>query len=169
MINRRFIRLLFVPSVMLAASACQTVGDTNAAQSITNPATPVERDPQTLILSPLTNAALNVGECGMILWTLDASEPAPILRYVAGEGAEISISGQPYSLDVATSNGANRFGIAETQTFTDEAGTTVSTNIEFGLGFEGGIYLQRGVVNVELADGWRFVAPAAGVAGCRTR
>jgi hypothetical protein len=40
--------------------------------------------------------------------------------------------------------------------------------VRFSLGFDGGVYLERGLIVVEALDGWRTVAPSAGLAGCRS-
>jgi hypothetical protein len=43
----------------------------------------------------------------------------------------------------------------------------VSVDARFSVGFDGGVYLERGLITVEAADGWRTVIPSAGLAGCR--
>ena len=119
-------------------------------------------------LGPLANASLPAGECGMILWTLDESRPAPVFRYIAGKNAEIAIAGRTISLARIEGSGATGFGVFERQTFSGPDGLTVKVESRFSLGFDGGSYLERGLVSVTSPDGWKAVSPAAGIAGCRS-
>ena len=119
-------------------------------------------------LGPLANASLPAGECGMILWTLDESRPAPVFRYIAGKSAEIAIAGRPIELTRIEGSGATGFGVFERQTFSGPEGLTVKVESRFSLGFDGGSYLERGLVSVASPDGWKAVSPAAGIAGCRS-
>lgn len=116
----------------------------------------------------LPDAALPRGGCGMILWTLDIERPIPVFRAVSQEGAEIVVDGKLQRLQLAEADGGSGFGIYEVQKFTGD-GLTVSVRVRFGLGFEGGSYLERGLVSIEKADGWKTVIPAAGIAGCRAK
>lgn len=116
----------------------------------------------------LPDAALPKGGCGMILWTLDIERPIPVFRAVSQKGADIVIDGKLRSLQLVTADGGSGFGVFETQTFAGE-GLTVSVRVRFGLGFEGGAYLERGLVSIEKSDGWKTVIPAAGIAGCRAK
>ena len=116
----------------------------------------------------LPDAALPKGGCGMILWTLDIERPIPVFRAVSEKGAEIVVDGKLQQLALAEADGGAGFGVYETQKFTGE-GLTVSVRVRFGLGFEGGSYLERGLVSIEKADGWKTVIPAAGIAGCRAK
>ncbi|MBB5518750.1 hypothetical protein [Amphiplicatus metriothermophilus] len=122
-----------------------------------------------IALGALANAGLNPGECGMILWTLDENRPAPIFRYVVGKAAEISANGALIRLAPVGAEGAAAFGVHESQTFEAPDGTTAHVEARFGLGFDRGVYLERGLVRVDAPDGWRAVAPAAGIAGCRAK
>lgn len=116
---------------------------------------------------PLADAALPKGSCGMILWTLDAERPIPVFRAVSQKGAEVNIDGAVRKLTLSEFSGGSGFGVYETQTFAGE-GLTVSVRVRFGLGFEGGAYLERGLLSIEKPDGWKAVIPAAGIAGCRS-
>ncbi len=119
-------------------------------------------------LGPLANASLPSGECGMILWTLDESRPAPVFRYIAGKNADIVIGGRLISLSRVEGSGATGYGVFERQTFSGPDGLTVKVDSRFSLGFDGGSYLERGLVSVVSPDGWKAVSPAAGIAGCRS-
>lgn len=104
----------------------------------------------------------------MILWTLDIERPIPVFRAVSQKGAEIVIDDKLRQLALTQADGGSGFGVYETQTFTGE-GMVVSVRVRFGLGFDGGSYLERGLISIERADGWKTVIPAAGIAGCRAR
>ena len=104
----------------------------------------------------------------MILWTLEANQPAAILRLISGKSADIVINGKPLKFEITASSGATGFGVYEEQSLA-AGGITASVKVDFGLGFDGGSYLERGLVTIESATGWRTVIPAAGVAGCRSR
>jgi len=116
----------------------------------------------------LPDAALPKGACGMILWTLDAERPIPVFRAVSQKGAEVNVDGAVRQLALAAADGGSGFGVFERQTFTGD-GLTVTVRVRFGLGFEGGSYLERGLLSIEKPDGWKAVVPAAGIAGCRAK
>lgn len=116
----------------------------------------------------LPDAALPRGSCGMILWTLDAERPIPVFRAVSQKGAEVNVDGAVRKLTLADADGASGFGVFEQQTFFAD-GLTVKVGVRFGLGFEGGSYLERGLISIEKPDGWKTVVPAAGIAGCRAK
>jgi len=124
-------------------------------------------DDGSFALTSLNEASLPAGKCGMILWTLDANAPTRILRYVSGENAEIAINGAPVTLSLAETSGGSNFGVFERQVFVGGAGYDASVDVNFGLGFDGGAYLERGLITVRSSTGWEIVAPAAGIAGCR--
>lgn len=105
----------------------------------------------------------------MILWTLDAAQPTPIMRYIAGEGAVVAINGEEVALALVESEGGGRYGVFETQRFFAPTGYEIDVSVQFGLGFEGGSYLESGLVRVNASSGWRIVAPSAGIAGCRNK
>ena len=142
-----------------------------AAKPVTAPAVATAAAPPSaeaaVALGPLADASLPAGSCGMILWTLDESRPAPVFRYIAGNKAEIAIDGRPIELTRIEGSGATGFGVFERQTFSGPEGLTVKVESRFSLGFDGGSYLERGLVSVASPDGWKAVSPAAGIAGCR--
>ncbi|HPE31121.1 MAG TPA: hypothetical protein PLV61_08000, partial [Parvularculaceae bacterium] len=105
----------------------------------------------------------------MVLWTLDEERFAPIFRYVAGQQGEVAIGGAPVALTRVEVEGDGAFGIFEEQTFITEDGLKLNVKVKFSLGFDGGTYLERGLVSVETPSGWRTVLPAAGLAGCRSK
>lgn len=135
------------------------------APDLTAPDT--EADPAAL--GALAQSAIPKGECGMVLWTLDENRPAPIFRYLSGKTADIVLDGAPFKLTRIKTAGAGGFGVFESQNFTGDNGISVSVETRFSLGFDGGSYLERGIVTVQTANGWRTVAPAAGLAGCRSK
>jgi hypothetical protein len=104
----------------------------------------------------------------MILWTLDAERPIPVFRATANKGGEISLDGATRKLELTGTSGAAAFGVFEEQTFAAD-GISATVKVTFGLGFDGGAYLERGLISIERPDGWRTVVPAAGVAGCRSK
>jgi hypothetical protein len=129
-------------------------------------ANPAADTPSAIELGALPEAAIPKGECGMVLWTLDEQRPQPVFRYVAGKSADIVLAGERETLSRTDASGATGFGISEQQTFSRE-GVLVRVIARFSLGFDAGTYLERGVISIETADGWRTVVPAAGIAGCR--
>lgn len=120
------------------------------------------------VIGALADPSLSKGECGMILWTLEENQPAAILRVTSGKGAEMSVNGATVKFAITDTSGAAGFGVFEDQSLEAE-GFTASVKVRFGLGFDGGSYLERGLVTIESASGWRTVIPAAGVAGCRAK
>jgi hypothetical protein len=122
-----------------------------------------------VVLGKLQNANLPAGACGMLIWMMDGDAPSPVFRYVSGAAGQISVSGKTLELARIETEGASNFGVHERQKFTSGAGMTVDLKVEFGTPFEGGLWLQNGLVAIESGDGWRTVAPVAGVAGCRAK
>jgi hypothetical protein len=103
----------------------------------------------------------------MVLWAIDAERPSPVFRYVAGKKADAVRDGARLELTRTRAEGAAGFGVSERQTFEDGAGLSLAVDARFGLSFEGGSYLEKGVIVIETAQGWRTVIPVAGLAGCR--
>lgn len=118
-------------------------------------------------LRPLDDSALPGKSCGMILWTLEGNRPAAVFRFVSGKEGEINIAGSPITLTRASYEGAAGFGVYERQTFKSGEDVLVEVSARFGLAFDGGAYLEHGLIKVRDAKGWSMVAPTAGIAGCK--
>jgi hypothetical protein len=172
---RNFLYLLAL--AMLPISACSSLGAENSASLADSPMT---EDPSTTdqgkvvfnkttqSLGSLVNSQLPNKSCGMILWTLDAERPSPVFRYVAGDGADIVVGQNLVRLSRVNFQGDSDFGVFESQTFESKDGLRVEVTSRFGSGFDGGAYLERGLIKVFAPEGWSIVAPAAGIAGCRS-
>lgn len=128
----------------------------------------VEPNGSDVLLGALENARIPKGSCGMVLWTLDADRPIPVLRFIAGGQAEVAIDGALLTLTLSEASGGSGFGIYEDLKFRAEDDIVVAVAIRFGQGFDGGTYLQQGLITVEKQGGWKSVTPAAGIAGCRS-
>ncbi len=150
--------------VTAAAALCACASNSGKATHVAT-----TNDDGSFALTALSDAALPAGKCGMILWTLDANSPARILRYVSGETAVIAVNGTPVTLSLAETSGGSNYGVFERQVFVGGAGYDANVEIHFGLGFDGGAYLERGLITVRSSSGWEIVAPAAGIAGCRRK
>lgn len=122
-----------------------------------------------IVLGRLSNPTLPSGACGMLIWMLDGDAPTPVFRYISGAAAQIAVGGRTVELARIETNGTSGFGVFEKQRFTSGAGLTLEITVEFGTPFDGGAWLQNGLVAIESGDGWRSVAPVAGVAGCRSK
>ena len=147
------------------ASSCLTTGGSKAPAS--QPLAVAEAGGE-YVLTRIANSELPSGKCGMILWTLEADRPAPVFQYLSGEDARLALNGVPLNLSRTSAGGTTAFGVSETQIFADATGVyAVKVSVTMGLGFEGGTYLERGLISMEGPDGWRTVTPVAGVAGCR--
>ncbi len=119
-------------------------------------------------LTGLASSLLPGGTCGMVLWTLDANRPVPVLRYVAGKAGEFRINGVPHELIQVDSSGQSEFGVSSDQRYAAGKDITVNVEIVFGQGFDGGTYIERGVIRVDKPDLGTLVTPVAGLAGCRS-
>lgn len=120
------------------------------------------------VLGALQQANIPEKSCGMILWTLESQRPSAIFRFIVGEAGEIVLGGRTVLLTRIDQSGASGFGVFENQQFQNEDGVEVEIASRFGLGFDGGAYIERGLIKVRDASGWSIVAPAAGIAGCRS-
>ena len=120
------------------------------------------------MLTRIGEPALPQGDCGMVLWTLESNKPAAVFKYIVDGDGAIAVNGAPVALQRVAANGAGAFGVLERQSFVDKAGAfVVGVSVELGLEFNGGAYVERGLISVETDDGWRSVTPVAGIAGCR--
>lgn len=154
---------LVVGGFALSGCALIKTDDGHSPAAATKPA-PIEN---ALILGAIAQSQIPKGECGMVLWTLDADRPVPVFRFIAGGSGDIVLNGAPYTLELVSASGEAGFGVSEKSSFTGDGGLSVDVSVEFGSGFENGGYLQRGLIAVASANGWRSVTPAAGIAGCR--
>ena len=152
----------------LSACASLTGEATQKASSPVAASTEMALSGQSQSLGSLSDAQLPEKSCGMILWTLDAKRPSPVFKYVAENGAEIVVGETLVHLTRTNIGGEAGYGIFETQHFESEDGVRVEVTSQFGAEFDGGAYLERGLVKVFAPDGWSIVAPAAGIAGCRS-
>lgn len=154
-------------------SACSSLGLSKSEKTSTispvqseEPLVAASADGQTL--GALTETQLPDRSCGMILWTLDANRPSPVFRYVSGKEAEIVINDAVIAFTRIGGNGDSGFGIYQYQEFESDTGLRLEVSSEFGAEFDGGSYLEQGLVKVHAPEGWSIVAPAAGIAGCRS-
>lgn len=164
---RRFGSALFVFVVIAGCETpLQAPGASNASDKVNPDAANVPEDGY--VLTRVEEAALPKGKCGMVLWTLEESRPAAVFRYILDSGGSMSVNNAPVKLSRVATNGAEAFGITETQRFlSDSKSFDVTITTRFGLEFDSGVYLERGLITVESQDGWRTVTPVAGIAGCR--
>lgn len=161
---------ILILAALLSTGACASLKQMTSSEK-PEPQAPlslanVEGDK--LGFEPLPEAALPEKKCGMVMWTLEGKRPSAIFRFVSGERAEVNLAGELVQLTRVNFAGASDFGIFEQQAFRSEDGIEVEVNARFGLGFDGGAYLERGIIRLRDSEGWSVVAPAAGVAGCRS-
>lgn len=155
---------------ILFASGCQTLSGEKpklTSAGAGGEVAPISLGEGEKALTQIAEPRLPDKSCGMLLWTLESQRPVAIFRYVNGGNGEISISGRRVVLTLGEFSGAADFGVFERQVFVSEEGVTVETESKFGRGFDGGTYLERGLIKVRDESGWSIIAPAAGVAGCR--
>lgn len=155
---------LFMTAALASAGCAVLEGGGGARREA-----PVIAPDEGIVLGALPASALPKGECGMMLWTLDEKRPAPVFRYVSGKTAEILVEGAIVSLTRVEAAGESAYGIAEEQKFVAENGISASVVVRFSLGFDGGSYLERGLITIDTPEGWRTVTPSAGLAGCRSK
>lgn len=161
-------------AAMALLTACETAGGgaggpAKKAASSDKGQAPAERtlSAQDLQFTSIGPNALPAESCGMILWTLEGDRPSAIMRYVVGEGAIVGVNNALLSFPLGERSGASQFGVNEWLAFVNERGMRMDIRVTFGLGFDGGVYLENGLITLEDAGGWRSVAPVAGIAGCR--
>lgn len=153
---------------LIAAAGCanmQSSSTPNATPAVDDGAVGLEESGASL--GSLPEAAIPAEACGMILWTLNAQRPTPVFRFISGKQGEINLSGQLMNLDLVDVSGVSGFGVFENQTFRSEDGLELETSAQFGVGFDGGAYLESGLIKLSDPSGWSVVTPAAGIAGCR--
>ena len=119
------------------------------------------------LLSGIADSSIPTGKCALVLWTLDERAPTPVLKFIVGEEGEATINGSPMELKLVGSGGVTRYGVAENQIYVADGRLKVTVRFDFALGFEGGNYVENGLIAIEDKFGWRSVTPAAGLAGCR--
>lgn len=158
-------RMIAVAFIVAAGAGCASSKSAEAPPPDAQSSAAVEGE---FTVNALADAAIPKGECGMILWALETDRPAPIFRLVANKGGELVLDGDPVALSIVDTAGASGFGVFEDQVLAGP-GVKATVKVRFGLGFDGGSYLERGLLTVESANGWRSVIPAAGIAGCRAK
>ncbi|MBI1392536.1 MAG: hypothetical protein GC152_07325 [Alphaproteobacteria bacterium] len=160
-------------AAMAAVAGCENLGAVSRAESLRQEAKAEAARPRKveegtgLLFGSIKSPRIPAGACGMVLWTLSGDQPAPIFRYVSGEVADAVVNGKPTAFELVESAGGSRFGVANVQRFQSETGINAVVRIAFGLGFDGGVYLEDAVITINDETGWRAVTPAAGLAGCR--
>lgn len=157
------------------AAGCETLGGGAQTSSSAQEAPDSNQQAASLFssddvqtLNALYDSKLPEKSCGMILWTLDAQRPSPVFKYIVGEQANIVVGGVDMQLVRTRATGESVFGIFQNQEFESVDGVRMEVTSRLGAGFDGGVYLERGLVKVYAPDGWSIVAPAAGIAGCRS-
>lgn len=175
---RRFARISLVPLVLALLPACTSTasgalsgagsGPDPETGNGTRPATNNDPNPGGRLFGALPDPRIPAGSCGMVLWTLSEDQPTPVFRYIAGKAADAVLDRKPVAFVLSDARGANRFGVSASQRFTTADGHRADVRVAFGLGFDGGVYLEQAVITVTDAAGWRVVTPAAGLAGCRS-
>ncbi len=157
-------RVAITLSASLLVAGCTSTGEKPAPATASSASALPEAG---FILNQLPDSSLPRGKCGMILWTLTDGAPAAVFRFVAGDVADVSLKGKPMKLRALEVSGRSEFGVSERQVFLTPDSVRVTTEFRFGLGFDGGVYLERALISVEDEAGWKSVSPAAGIAGCR--
>ena len=166
---RRLVILSACAPLLLAGCAVTSLAGRATSSAGSVPTDSYDLDSEKLLFGEINNAAIPAGKCGMILWTLHDRHPRPVFVYILGEGARAVVNGEVVELPLVEASGVSRYGVAERQNFASENGFDASVRVAFGLGFDGGQYLERGVITLETADGWRAVTPTAGLVGCRRK
>ncbi len=158
-------RLMMAALALAGAAGCAATpgGAPSAAAPAAGPATLADG----LALGPLPQAAIPAESCGLLLWTVSSQRPIPVFRFLSGKSAEIQLGGRIVSLTLVDAAGESAYGVFEQQVFQGPDGLAVEVTGAFGVGFNGGVYLEDGVIRLRDAEGWSAVTPAAGVAGCR--
>lgn len=120
-----------------------------------------------LVPGMLTRTAIPEGACGMVLWAFRHRRPEPVFRYIADGQGKIRLDGEDISVELTAAGGDSAFGIYEKMQFRSARGLKIDTVARFGPAFQGGVYLEEGLVRLEDISGWSSIVPVAGVAGCR--
>lgn len=174
-VRRLIIRLL--PAAGLAA--CETPpmdsgGRPNApvAAAPSVPGARVNADTEAPDLGALGTAyAMPRGRCGMILYTQAAGRTVPIFRSLDDATALMQIEGDMTALQLTGARGEVRVSQSEQQAYiarmADGSKVEVEVEARWGLTFPGGSYVERALITLTGADGWRRVLPSAGIAGCK--
>ncbi len=121
-------------------------------------------------LSQLNTDSLPEGQCGMLLWTMNAGQPVLVFRTIAGGHAEVMLDGKKQKFLPLAQKGDIRFGIGSQQSYRSATGNkpqTIEIKVEYGASFGGGVYVDEGVLRLITARGWERIIPVAGLSGCR--
>lgn len=162
-----FNRAVAIFGLIAVAGCANTQTPSTSAPPTASSASGIDLEANGATLGSLPEAAIPTEACGMILWTLNAQRPTPVFRFISGERGEINLGGRLMSLELVNVGGASGFGVFEDQTFRSEEGLELEISARFGVGFEGGAYLESGLLKISDPSGWSVVTPAAGIAGCR--
>ena len=163
MIQMNNAKTAFLTLAILWLSACAS-SNGSAHKDNTSGAVEIPR------LSQLNTESLPEGQCGMLLWTMNAGQPVLVFRTIAGGQAEVMLDGKKQKFLPLAQKGDIRFGIGSRQSYRSVMGgnsQTIEINVEYGASFGGGVYVEEGVLRLITAQGWERVIPVAGLSGCR--
>lgn len=150
------LKALFIASGAIGLALC--VAPVAAQQAATPDLTLERLEPQTL----------EVGECGMFLWSR-ANEPELMLVAWDKPGlARFRANGRVYSLPRVAFSGESANGHFERQRYSD-GGVTVHLDVSFDRErqLRDGAYVRDGVMRVTSRRGWETVAPVGGMTACQ--
>ncbi len=158
--------------LLVGLSACQTTLPTFERQKAK--AEPVEAKPVSSTeapdIQPISMSNLPEGECGMLLWAREADQPVLVFRSLQSGSASMVIEGEDVELTRLSATGESRYGMNERtiyQAALTEGTVEVTLNATFGVPFEGGAYVEQGLMTLTNQQGWERVTPVAGLVGCR--
>lgn len=171
--NSSLLKSAFALCLACALVACASTqdGSTGAGTDEASPEARYQVKQDAPQITELKNRNLAPGQCGMLLWTASGGSPILVFRNLDGQSAEMIIDGETTRMDLVEASGAKRYGVSTNQLFTIEPGTPgetrVSVEASFGIPFEGGNYVEEGIITLRNFFGWERVTPVAGLVGCR--
>lgn len=119
-------------------------------------------------LEPLEPQTLEVGECGLFLWSREAEPKLMVVAYDKPGMIRLRGNDRIYTLPRVAFSGETASGHFERQRYSD-GGLTISVEFKFdeSRSLQDGAYVKEGVLRVTSRRGWQTVVPVAGLVACQ--
>lgn len=117
----------------------------------------------------LPGQRLELGECGLFLWTRGV-DPTFVFFQRGGATTALALLSDQEKTVTQTAVGGSLFGEFMTEQTFSVPGESYSVQLSFEPGEEmdGGQRVSEGLIRMTTAEGWDVMQPVAGVRACRT-
>jgi hypothetical protein len=119
-------------------------------------------------IETLEPQTLEVGECGLFLWSRDAEPKLMMVAYDKPGMVRLRANDRIMTLPRVAFSGENASGHFEKQRYADD-GLTINVEVKFDEArtLRDGAYIKEGVMRITSKRGWDTLIPVGGLAACQ--